>query len=64
MEQVRIGRPPKEGGAMGNAFMLRLPEDLQGQIDDVAASLPDKKERSAAIRMLLREALAARAKRK
>ena len=47
---------------MGKPFMLRLPDDLQGQIDEVASSLPDRKERSAAIRMLLREALAARAR--
>jgi metal-responsive CopG/Arc/MetJ family transcriptional regulator len=59
-----MGRPPKEGGAMGNAFMLRLPEDLQEQVDRVAASLPDRKERSAAIRMLLREALKARGERR
>lgn len=61
MQQARLGRPPSEGTTMGKAFMLRLPDDLQGQIDEVASSLPDRKERSAAIRMLLREALAARA---
>ncbi|CAA2142773.1 hypothetical protein HYPP_03794 [Hyphomicrobium sp. ghe19] len=63
MEQVRVGRPPKEGGTMGKPFMLRLPEDLQEEIDEVTAALPDRKERSVAIRMLLREALEGRKQR-
>lgn len=57
MEQPRVGRPPKEGSTMSKPFMLRLPEDMMEKIDIVASRLPDKKERSAAIRMLLREAL-------
>lgn len=64
MDQPRLGRPPSEGSTMGKPFMLRLPEDLQAEIEDVAADLPDRKERSFAIRMLLREALAARGRRK
>ncbi len=63
MEQVRVGRPPKEGSTMGKPFMLRLPEDLQQAVDDVAEQLPDRKERSAAIRLLLREALEGRKRR-
>jgi metal-responsive CopG/Arc/MetJ family transcriptional regulator len=47
---------------MCKPFMLRLPEDLQEAVDEVAESLPDRKERSAAIRLLLREALERRGK--
>lgn len=61
-EKPRMGRPPKEGGTMAKPFPLRLPSDILEAVDEVAAALPDKQERSVAIRMLLREALAARAK--
>ena len=63
-DKPRLGRPPSEGSTMCKPFMLRLPEDLQSEVDGVAATLPDRRERSAAIRTLLREALAARGKRK
>ena len=59
----RLGRPPKEGGTMSKPFQLRLPDDLLEAVDEVARGLPDLQERSVAIRMLLREALAARSKR-
>lgn len=58
----RLGRPPKEGGTMSKPFQLRLPDDMLDAVDAIAAELPDRQERSVAIRMLLREALAARAK--
>ena len=45
---------------MAKPFMLRLAADLQEAVDDVAAALPDRKKRSAAIRLLLREALEGR----
>jgi len=45
---------------LSKPFMLRLPEDLSDEIDQIVAELPDKKERSIAIRMLLREAIALR----
>ncbi len=64
MEQPRAGRPPKEGSTMGKPRMLRLPEDLDAEVDQVAATLPDRKEWSAAVRTLLREAIEARRKRK
>lgn len=47
---------------MSKPFQLRLPDDLLNAVDDVAKGLPDLQERSVAIRMLLREALAARAR--
>ncbi len=49
---------------MGKPRMLRLPEDLDAEVDQVAATLPDRKEWSAAVRTLLREAIEARRKRK
>lgn len=61
-EKPRIGRPPKEGGTMARPFPLRLPADMLEAVDEIAQGLPDRQERSVAIRMLLREALAARAK--
>lgn len=60
-EKPRLGRPPKEGGTMSKPFQMRLPGDLLDAVDEVAAALPDRQERSVAIRTLLREALAARA---
>jgi metal-responsive CopG/Arc/MetJ family transcriptional regulator len=58
--ETRMGRPPTEGTTLSKPFMLRLPEDLSAEIDQIVAELPDKKERSIAIRMLLREAIALR----
>jgi len=59
-QKPRMGRPPKEEAVLLKPFMLRLPPDLMAAVDVVASGLPDRQERSVAIRMLLREALAAR----
>jgi Ribbon-helix-helix protein, copG family len=63
-EKVRLkrkrGRP-----ATGNDPMmgLRMPDELKAEIDEWAASQDDKPSRSAAIRRLIEQALAAAPKR-
>ena len=56
----RIGRPPKDDSVLLKPRQLRLPPEMDAEVEAVARTLPDRQEWSAAVRTLLREALDAR----
>jgi hypothetical protein len=57
-----VGRPPKEGKAMMTPIPVRFPEQMIEAIEAIQAERMDRPDKSAVIRELVAEALAARKK--